>query len=99
MLHGAVPSMHGSGVSPVPAARAQARSTPEAFAACVAIASINAGDRQSYGSSFSSLSRERTAPMFSGLSPDSMMDDTNAANSGADQPDSRESSVWTKSKP
>ena len=31
--------------------------------------------------------------------PDSMIDDTNAANSGGDQPRSEESSVCTKSRP
>jgi hypothetical protein len=77
----------------------QALSTPDAFATWVAIASISAGERQSYGSSLSSFSRERIAGIWSGGVPDSMMEETNAANSGADQPRSFESSVWTKSKP
>src|SRR3989449_11517895 len=37
--------------------------------------------------------------MLSGLAPDSMIDETNAANSGGDQPDSFERSVWMKSNP
>ena len=77
----------------------QAQSTPDAFATWVAIASISAGERQSYGSSRSSFSRERTAGIWSGGVPELMMEETNAANSGADQPRSFESSVWTKSKP
>jgi hypothetical protein len=39
----------------------QALSAPDAFATWVAIASISAGERQSYGSRRSSLSRERIA--------------------------------------
>src|ERR1700730_13300478 len=64
----------------------QAASTPFALAVCVAIASISAGLRQLYGSSLSSFRRARTAPIWSGLVPDSMIDDTNAANSGGAQP-------------
>src|SRR5687768_657874 len=37
--------------------------------------------------------------MSAGLVPDSMMEETNAANSGGDQPSCDESSVWMKSKP
>src|SRR5947208_3654731 len=37
--------------------------------------------------------------MLSGLAPDSMIDETKAANSGGDQPDSFERSVWMKSNP
>ena len=37
--------------------------------------------------------------MLSGLAPDSMIDETNAANSGGDQPCSGDSSVWMKSSP
>ena len=73
--------------------RDQAFSAPLALAVWVAIASINGGDKQSYGSSFSSLSRARTAPMFAGFAPDSMIEETNAANSGGAQPASDESSV------
>src|SRR6185437_4848913 len=73
--------------------------TPFAFAACVAIRSMIGGDRQSYGSSPISFSRLLTAPMFAGLAPDSMIDETNAANSGGDQPRSGDSSVWMKSSP
>ena len=36
---------------------------PDAFATWVAMASISAGDKQSYGSSPSSFSRDRTAPI------------------------------------
>jgi len=57
------------------------------------------GDRQSYGSRPISRRRPRTWPIFSGLNPDSMIDETNAANPGADQPFCGESSVWTKSRP
>jgi hypothetical protein len=42
----------------------QALSTPDAFATWVAIASISAGERQSYGSSRSSFSRERIAGIW-----------------------------------
>src|SRR4029079_94613 len=66
---------------------------------CVAIASISGGDRQSYGSSLSSLSRLRTAPMFLGSAADSLIEETNAPNSGGAQPGSDESSVCTKSSP
>ena len=38
------------------------------------------------GLELSSLSRARTAPIWSGCAPDSMIEETNAANSGADQP-------------
>src|SRR5437773_11737353 len=37
--------------------------------------------------------------MFAGSAPASMIEDTNAANSGGDQPCSGESSVWMKSTP
>src|SRR4029079_1951469 len=67
---------------------------PEALAVCVAIASIRAGDRQSYGSSLSSLILLRTAPMLAGSAPDSMIDETKAANCAGCQPCSFESSVW-----
>jgi hypothetical protein len=43
--------------------------------------------------------RALTCPMFAGSAPASMIDDTNAANSGADQPLSRDNSVCTKSSP
>ena len=49
--------------------RDQALSAPDALATWVAIASISGGERQSYGSSRSSLSRERTAPIWSGGAP------------------------------
>src|SRR2546421_6588751 len=81
------------------AARAQAASVPFCLAVCVAIRSIRAGDRQSYGSSRNSLRRARTSPMRAGGEPDSMIEETNAANSGADHPLSFDSSVCTKSKP
>ena len=58
----------------------QRLTTPVAFAVCVAIASINAGDKQSYGSNFNSLSLALIALMSAGLAPDSMIEDTNAAN-------------------
>ena len=64
----------------------QARSTPDAFATWVAMASISAGDRQSYGSSRNSFKRLRTADISLGGVPDSMMAETNAANSGGAQP-------------
>jgi hypothetical protein len=71
-----------------------------AFAVCVAIASIRGGDKQSYGSSFNSISRARTTPISSGFAaPDSMIDETNAANSGAAQPLSFDNSTCTKSSP
>ena len=73
--------------------------TPVAVAGCVAIRSMIGGDRQSYGSSPIAFSRLRTAPMLAGFAPDSMIDDTNAANSGGDQPCSGDSSVWMKSSP
>ena len=73
----------------------QARSTPAAFAMCVAMASISGGDRQWSGSSLSSLNLSRTAPVSAGFAPDSMMDDTKAANSGGAQPASFDRSVWT----
>jgi len=60
--------------------------TPFAFAACVAMASMSAGDRQSYGSRPSSFNLALTAPMLAGLAPDSMMEETKAANSGGAQP-------------
>jgi hypothetical protein len=69
------------------------------LATCVEIASINGGDSASYGSSPSSFSRARTWPIFAGSKPDSMMLETKAANSGADQPESDDSSVCTKSSP
>src|ERR1035437_9362036 len=69
------------------------------FATWVAIASISAGDRQSYGSSPNSLRRERMPAMSSGLTPDSITDDTNAANPGAAEPASWNSSGWMKSRP
>src|ERR1700689_3936801 len=37
--------------------------------------------------------------MFDGFAPDSMIDDTNAANPGAAQPLCGDSSVWMKSNP
>src|SRR4026209_2180061 len=37
--------------------------------------------------------------MFAGSAPDSMIEDTNAENCGADQPDCGDSSVWMKSSP
>src|SRR5437667_8591819 len=77
----------------------QAGRTPFAFAACVAIKSMSGGERQSYGSSPISLSLALTAPMFAGLAPDSMIDETNAANSGGDQPCCGDNSVWMKSTP
>src|SRR6185503_5695777 len=40
-----------------------------------------------------------TAPMFAGSAPDSMMEETNAANSGGAQPSFDDSSVWMKSSP
>jgi hypothetical protein len=58
----------------------QARSTPDAFATWVAMASISAGDRQSYGSSRNSFKRLRTADILLGGVPDSMMEEKNAAN-------------------
>src|SRR6266545_33481 len=73
--------------------------TPLAFAACVAIRSMSGGDRQSYGSRPSSLILALTAPMLAGSAPDSIMDETKAANSGGDQPCSGDSSVWMKSTP
>src|ERR1700730_5017235 len=68
----------GGRVAPSAVETDQAGSTPLALAVCVAIASISAGLRQSYGSSFSSLRRARTAPIWSGLVADSMNDDTHA---------------------
>src|ERR1041384_2002504 len=41
--------------------------------------------------------RARPAPIGAGAAPLSMIDDTKAANSGGDQPDSGDSSVWMKS--
>src|SRR4051794_26831884 len=70
-----------------------------AFATCVAIASIKAGDRQSYGSSPSSFSRARISPICSGFTPDSMTEETKAAKPGAAEPCSWNSSGWTKSSP
>ena len=66
---------------------------------CVAIASISGGDRQSYGARPSAVSRLRMRAMRSGLTPESITDDTKAANSGGAQPVSWNSSGWTKSKP
>src|SRR2546430_7665582 len=80
------------------AAWAQAASVPFCLAVCVAIRSMRAGDRQSYGSSRNSLDRKSTSPMRAGGKPESMIEETNAANSGADQPLSFDSSVCTKSK-
>src|SRR6516165_8259221 len=77
----------------------QAFSTPDAFATWVEIASISAGERQSYGSNPNSFSRARTAGISLGGVPDSMIEETNAANSAGDHPRSFESSVWTKSNP
>src|SRR4029077_17363306 len=77
----------------------QRLSTPDAFAVCVAIASISAGERQSYGSRPSSFSLALTALMSSGLAPDSIIEETNAANPGGAQPSSDDSSVWMKSNP
>ena len=77
----------------------QALSTPDAFATWVEIASISTGERQSYGSNPNSFNRARTAGISLGGVPDSMIEETNAANSGGDHPRSVESSVWTKSKP
>jgi hypothetical protein len=57
-----------------------------AFDTCVAIASIRAGDRQSNGSRPSSLRRDLIPPIASGLTPDSITEDTNAANPGAAEP-------------
>ena len=37
--------------------------------------------------------------MFAGSAPDSMIEETNAANSGGAQPCSDDNSVWMKSKP
>src|SRR6266436_6052849 len=65
----------------------------------VAIASISAGDRQSYGSSPSSLRRDLIPFISDGLTPDSITEDTNAANPGAAQPPSVKSSGWMKSRP
>src|SRR6202165_544112 len=73
-----------------PYARAE---TPLAFAVCVAIKSMIAGERQSYGSRPSCFSLALTAPMLAGSAPDSMMDETNAANSGGDHPCWGDSSV------
>ena len=53
-----------------------------AFATWVAIASISAGERQSYGSSPSSLRRDRMPSISDGLTPDSITEDTNAAKPG-----------------
>src|SRR5258706_6798414 len=69
------------------------------FATCVAIASIRAGDRQSYGSSPSSLRRARIPVISEGSTPDSMTEDTKAANVGAAQPPSSNSSGCMKSRP
>src|ERR1019366_7844597 len=69
------------------------------FATRVAIASIRAGDRQSNGSSPNSLRCERMPAMSSGLTPDSITEDTNAANPGAAEPASWNSSGWMKSRP
>jgi hypothetical protein len=60
--------------------------TPLDLAACVAIASINGGERQSYGGNRSSLNLALTLDISDGGAPDSMIDDTNAANSGAAHP-------------
>ena len=68
-------------------------STPAALAVCVAIASINGGDKQSYGASPSATRLALTALIFLGFAPDSIIDDTKAANSGGAQPASFESSV------
>src|ERR1700722_1290873 len=70
-----------------------------AFATWVAIASISAGDRQSYGSSPSSLRRDLIPLISDGLTPDSITEDTNAANPGAAEPPSVKSSGWMKSRP
>jgi hypothetical protein len=56
----------------------QALSTPDAFARWVEIASISAGERQSYGSNPNSFSRARTAGISLGGVPDSMIEETNA---------------------
>src|SRR4029079_14582589 len=70
------------------------------LAACVAIASMRTGDNASYGGSRSFLSRSRTFFMsFGRTAPASMIDDTNAANSGLFQPLSFDSSTCTKSRP
>src|ERR1700722_8738992 len=69
------------------------------FATWVAIASISAGDRQSYGSSPSSLRRDLIPLISDGLTPDSITEDTNAANPGAAEPLSMKSSGWMKSRP
>ena len=71
----------GSGAGPYARTR-----RPLAFAVCVAIKSMSCGDRQSYGSRPSCFSLARIAPMLAGSVPDSMMDETNAANSGGDHP-------------
>src|SRR5512133_68665 len=89
---------------PRPRAAARARrlhagSLPDALATWVEIASISAGDSASYGSRPSSFSLALTAPMLAGSAPDSMMDETKAANSGGDQPSWSDSSVWIKSSP
>jgi hypothetical protein len=71
----------------------QAFRTPDAFATWLEIASISAGERQSYGSNPNPFNRARTAGISLGGVPDSMIEETNAANSGGDHPCSFESSV------
>jgi len=64
----------------------QTLSTPDAFATWVEIASISAGERQSYASNPNSFSRARTAGISLGGVPDSMIEETNAANQGVTIP-------------
>src|SRR6185436_2257066 len=75
-------------------------SVPFCLATCVAIASMSTGDNASYGGRRSFFSRSRTFFMsFGRAAPASMIDDTNAANSGLFQPLSFDSSTCTKSRP
>src|SRR4051812_6051931 len=92
----ALPAAVATGRARVRGVDAQAAAALLDLATCAAMASISGGERQSYGSSPSSLRRDLIPSISDGSTPDSSTEDTNAAKPGAAEPDSWNSSGWMK---